>query len=73
MKSGKASHALLGALVSDAASSNSVAAFSNGAKIIKVTPGGAADLGGLKAGDVVVKFNGQVVASASELTAAVRL
>lgn len=73
IKSGSASHGLLGALVSDAASSTSVAAFSNGAKIEKLTPGGAAEKAGLKAGDVVIAFNGQSIASASELTAAVRL
>ena len=73
IKGGKASHALLGALVTDATSSDSVAAFSNGAKIVKLTPGGAAERGGLKVDDVVVKFNGQVVSSASELTAEVRL
>jgi putative serine protease PepD len=73
IKKGSASHALLGALVTDASSSDSIAAFSNGAKIVKLTPGGAAELGGLKVDDVVVKFNGEVVSSASELTAAVRL
>lgn len=73
IKSGSASHGLLGALVSDAASSTSAAAFSNGAKIEKLTPGGAAEKGGLKAGDVVIAFNGQSISSASELTAAVRL
>ena len=73
IKSGSASHGLLGALVSDAASSTSAAAFSNGAKIEKLTPGGAAEKAGLKAGDVVIAFNGQSISSASELTAAVRL
>ena len=73
MKSGKASHALLGAMVSDAASSDTVAAFTEGAKVEKLTAGGAAEKGGLKVGDVVVEFNGQPITSASELTAAVRL
>lgn len=73
IKSGSASHALLGALVSNAASSTSASAFSNGAKIEKVTPGGAAEKAGLKAGDVVIAFNGEKISSASELTAAVRL
>jgi len=73
MTSGKASHALLGALVSDAVSSSSSAAFSDGAKIEKLTPGGAAEKGGLKVGDVVTSFNGQTITSASDLTAAVRL
>jgi putative serine protease PepD len=73
IKSGKASHALLGALVTDSATGSSVAAFTNGAKVVKLTPGGAAERGGLKVGDVVVEFQGQVIDSASELTAAVRL
>lgn len=72
-KSGRASHALLGALVSDSVSSASAAAFANGAKIEKLTPGGAAERGGLKVGDVVIEFNGHAIASASDLTAAVRL
>ena len=72
MKTGKASHALLGALVSDASNSDSSASFSVGAKIERVTAGGAAEAAGLKAGDVVVKFNDRPIASSSELTAAVR-
>ena len=68
MKTGKASHALLGALVSDASNSESSASFSVGAKIERVTAGGAAEA----AGDVVVKFNDRPIASSSELTAAVR-
>ena len=72
-KTGKASHALLGAFVSDSMSGASVAAFANGAKVEKLTPGGAAEKGGLKVGDVVVEFNGQPITTASELTAAVRL
>ncbi|MEY5004886.1 MAG: hypothetical protein RLZZ594_916, partial [Actinomycetota bacterium] len=46
--------------------------FSVGAEVKELTPGGAAEKGGLKVGDVVTKFNGAVVTSASELTAAVR-
>jgi putative serine protease PepD len=72
MKTGKASHALLGALVSDASNSDSSASFSVGAKIERVTAGGAAEAAGLKAGDVVVRFNDRPIASSSELTAAVR-
>ena len=72
MKTGKASHALLGALVSDASNSESSASFSVGAQIERVTAGGAAEAAGLKAGDVVVKFTDRPIASSSELTAAVR-
>ena len=72
MKTGHASHALLGAMVSDSTSSNSAAAFTTGAKVVKLTPGGAAEKGGVKVGDVITKFDDQVITSASELTAAVR-
>lgn len=72
MKTGKASHALLGALVSDATNSESSASFSVGAKIEKLTVGGAAEGAGLKAGDVIVRFNNRPITSSSELTAAVR-
>jgi putative serine protease PepD len=72
MATGKASHALLGAGVVDSTNSADNSGFSVGAKIKALTPGGAAELGGLKVGDVVVKFNGQPITTAGELTAAVR-
>lgn len=72
IKSGSASHALLGAMVSDATNSSNQASFSIGAKVEKLTPGGAAEKGGVQVGDVIVKFNGNAISSASELTAAVR-
>ncbi|MEO0049283.1 MAG: hypothetical protein RL556_615 [Actinomycetota bacterium] len=70
MKTGTASHAMLGANVSDAASSSGN--FSTGAKVESVKAGSAADQAGLQAGDVVIKFNGRDIANASDLTAAVR-
>lgn len=73
MKTGTASHALLGALVSDAADSANAASFSAGAKVEDLTAGGAAEQGGVKVGDIVTSFNGKPITSASELTAAVRL
>jgi len=72
ISTGKASHAMLGALVSDALSSSSDASFAVGAKIEEITPGSAADKAGLTKGDVVVEFAGQRVESASDLTALVR-
>ncbi len=69
---GSASHALLGALVSDAANSKASASFSVGAEIQELSPGGAAEKAGMKVGDVVTKFNGVKITSATELTAAVR-
>jgi putative serine protease PepD len=72
MKTGHASHALLGAMVSDSTNSDASASFSVGAKVIKLTTGGAAEVGGVKVGDIITKFNGVAITSASELTAAVR-
>jgi putative serine protease PepD len=72
MKSGKASHGLLGAMVADATSSTSSAALSSGAKVESLTAGGAAQKAGLKKGDVVVAVDGTSVRSASELTSAIR-
>jgi putative serine protease PepD len=43
-----------------------------GAEVKELTPGGAAEVGGIKVGDIVVKFNGQPITTAGELTAAVR-
>jgi putative serine protease PepD len=74
LMSGKAaSHAMLGAQVSDAgASQNNAAAFTTGAEVQALTAGGAAEKAGVKKGDIIVEFNGIKVSSASELTAAVR-
>ena len=72
MTTGKASHALLGAGVADSTSSSDNSGFSVGAKVRELTPGGAAEVGGIKVGDIVVKLNGQVITTAGELTAAVR-
>lgn len=72
MASGSASHGLLGAMVSDSANSDAAASFSVGAKVLKLTSGGAAEKAGLLEGDIVTKFNGVAINSASELTAAVR-
>ena len=70
MKSGKASHGMLGAAVSDAASVKSSKQV--GAVIEKVTADSAAQKGGLAAGDIVIDFNGTPISDASDLTAAVR-
>jgi putative serine protease PepD len=72
MKTGKASHALLGAGVVDWSDNASASSFSVGAEVKQVTAGGAAEKAGIKAGDVIVKFNGEAVNSAGELTSAVR-
>lgn len=72
MKSGSASHALFGAMVSDATKSSGTASFSVGAKIEELTSGGPAEKAGFKVGDIVTKFNGLSIESSSQLTAAVR-
>jgi len=72
IQTGSASHGLLGALVSDSMSSENGAGFPVGAQIIELTPGGAAELAGLKPLDIVTHLNGKPINTASELTAAVR-
>jgi len=73
IKTGKASHAMLGAYVSDAMSSTDGSGFSIGAKISKLMSGSPAEKAGIKVGDVVTAFNGKTVNSATDLTADVRL
>jgi putative serine protease PepD len=70
INTGEATHGLLGAMVRNSFSADG--AFSLGAEIVELTPSGAAELGGLRVGDVVIEFVGQPIASATELTAAVR-
>jgi putative serine protease PepD len=73
MTTGKASHGLFGATVSNNSNAKSVVeGFSTGAKVEAVTKGGAADAAGVKVGDVINKFNGESISSSSELTSAVR-
>ena len=71
IESGSASHGLLGALVTDA--STVASATVTGAYIDSVTPGGAADRAGIRAGDVVTRFNGLPVTNRIDLTAQVRV
>ena len=66
----KASHGLLGAQVSDAATKDGSTAV--GAYIEKAVDGGAAAAAGIKAGDIVTQFNGVRVTDANDLTALVR-
>ncbi|WP_025157174.1 trypsin-like peptidase domain-containing protein [Leifsonia aquatica] len=70
IKNGSATHGLLGASVADASSDSK--ATTVGALIKDVTSGGAASSAGLKAGDVVVNFNGVPITDATDLTAQVR-
>ncbi|MEY4714508.1 MAG: hypothetical protein RIQ37_838 [Actinomycetota bacterium] len=68
--SGSASHGLLGAMVRDFSEEDS--SFSTGAYVEEVTEGGAAQNAGIQSGDIITKFAGTEVASASDLTALVR-
>jgi putative serine protease PepD len=69
---GEASHGLLGAMVSDALSSDDGTGFPIGVSVVELTPEGAALKAGIKAGDIITRVNGKSVTTASELTAAVR-
>lgn len=68
--SGEATHGLLGAMVRDFSEDDST--FSTGAYVEEVTEGGAAQVAGIKSGDVITKFAGDNVGSAADLTALVR-
>ena len=72
MTTGEVSHGLLGALVSDAMSSEDGTGFSIGVTVVELTPEGAAKKAGILAGDIITTINGKAVTTASELTAAVR-
>ncbi len=73
MTTGKASHGLFGATVSNDSNAKSVVeGFSTGAKVEALTKGGAAEKAGVQVGDVINKFNGAAISSSSELTSAVR-
>lgn len=67
---GRASHGLLGATVTDAAFDENASIA--GAYIDAVTPGGPADQIGLRAGDVVTQFNQMPITNRIDLTAQVR-
>jgi putative serine protease PepD len=66
---GKATHAILGVEVTNAAAGSTGTA---GVTLHTVTPGGVADKAGLKAGDLITKLGDQQVSTADALIAAVR-
>jgi putative serine protease PepD len=68
-KTGKGTHGLLGASVTDASADNSSTV---GALIESVTNGGAAAKAGMQKGDVVTQLNGIPITSSTDLTAQVR-
>lgn len=71
IRSGSASHGLLGATVTDAAFDQG--ATISGAYIDSVVPGGPADQIGLRAGDIVTSFNQLPITNRIDLTAQVRV
>ncbi len=74
IKTGSASHGLLGASVEDVTTSGSATSSKTvGAKIASVTAGAAAFNAGMQAGDVVTNFNGIPITGATDLTAQVRV
>ena len=70
IENGSATHGLLGASVQDAASVQG--ATTTGAYVAELTPGGAAQAGGLRQGDVITQFNGIPITNSVDLTAQVR-
>jgi len=71
--SGTATHGLLGASVADVTEdTNQKDPTVVGASIINVTDGGAAAAAGLKAGDIITKFDGLPITGKTDLTAQVR-
>ncbi len=70
IKSGSATHGLLGASVQDVSTTGSSAVL--GATIKQVTSGGAAAAAGIQPEDVITSFNGVPITSGTDLTAQVR-
>jgi putative serine protease PepD len=66
----KATHGLLGATVKDSSSSSRSTVA--GALVDSVTSSGAAASAGLQQGDIITRFNGIAIQSATDLTAQVR-
>ncbi len=71
IENGTATHGLLGASVTD--SLNDAESTIVGALIDSVIPGGAAELAGLRSGDVITTFNGVAITGSVDLTAQVRV
>jgi putative serine protease PepD len=74
IKTGSASHGLLGASVEDVTTDGSATTSKTvGAKIASVSSGGAAANAGLQKGDIVTNFNGVPITGATDLQAQVRV
>lgn len=69
---GKATHGQLGVSVKPKSASDSTSGFSIGADVATVEPDSAAAKAGIRAGDVVTRFNDLAITDPNQLTAAVR-
>jgi putative serine protease PepD len=72
VKTGKATHALLGVSARTATAPGASSEVGTGAELVQVQEGTAASDAGLKAGDVVTAVGDRAVTTSTELTAAVR-
>ncbi|RKR74719.1 S1C family serine protease [Frondihabitans australicus] len=70
IKTGSATHGVLGAAIDDATSDS--AATHTGAEIKSLTSGGAAEAAGLRAGDIITAVDGVSITGATDLQAQVR-
>jgi putative serine protease PepD len=71
IKSGSATHAVLGVSARDAGNSTNPDA-GTGAQVVQVVAGGAAEKAGVQTGDVITAVDDRLVTSSVDLTAAVR-
>jgi S1-C subfamily serine protease len=71
IKTGKASHAVLGVSARTAANGSN-SEIGVGAEVVQVVPGGAAEKAGLQPGDVITAVGSRPISTSTELTAAIR-
>jgi putative serine protease PepD len=73
IRTGRATHSVIGALVNDSYTGNGAQiASSRAGAAPSVSPGGPAAQAGLQPGDVIIRFAGQPIASATALLDAIR-
>lgn len=73
IETGAASHGLLGVTVMDTTSDEAISQKQIlGASVQTVTPGGPADVAGIRDGDIITAFNGLPITGSIDLTAQVR-
>lgn len=72
IRTGRAQHPIIGVYLDESYDGEGVRIGSDAGGRPAVTPGGPADVAGLKAGDVIVAFNGRPVTTPDELIVAIR-